>query len=172
MYRVFVSPSSPRPANMFGPGKMYHPLLYFFLIGAVAPAIPYVLAKRFPNSWIKYVNMPVLLNGTSAIPPATAVNFIPASLVGFIFNRVIRRRHFSWWSKYNCERILSSFCHFPRSLTKKCCNFPRRTFRGAGLWCRCVIRAHLFYSPISQGRRHRSQYRTDVVGQHGVRKNQ
>jgi hypothetical protein len=28
---------------------------------------------------------------------------VPWVLVCFIFNYVIRRRHFSWWSKYNCE---------------------------------------------------------------------
>jgi hypothetical protein len=26
---------------------------------------------------------------------------VPFVIVGFIFNYVIRRRHFAWWSKYN-----------------------------------------------------------------------
>lgn len=80
---------------------MYHPLLYFFLIGAVAPVIPWLATKRWPNAWYKYVNLPVIFTGTGNIPPATAVNYIPAAIVCFIFNYVIRRRHFSWWSKYN-----------------------------------------------------------------------
>jgi len=41
------------------------------------------------------------LSGTGAIPPATAVNYIPWALLGFIFNYVIRKRHFNWWAKYN-----------------------------------------------------------------------
>jgi len=35
------------------------------------------------------------------IPPASAVNYVPWGIVGFIFQYVIRRRHFSWWAKYN-----------------------------------------------------------------------
>lgn len=48
-------------------------------------------------------SVPVVLAGTAQIPPATAVNFIPWALIGFIFNYVIRKRHFNWWAKYNCE---------------------------------------------------------------------
>ncbi|KAG6336208.1 hypothetical protein ID866_2885 [Astraeus odoratus] len=46
-------------------------------------------------------NFPVVFNGTGLIPPASAVNYVPWTIVGFIFNYVIRRRHFSWWTKYN-----------------------------------------------------------------------
>ena len=80
---------------------MYHPLLYFFLIGAVTPVISYVLTKYWPNRWFKYINFPVIYTGTGNMPPATAVNYIPAAIICFIFNRLIRRRNFSWWSKYN-----------------------------------------------------------------------
>ena len=48
-------------------------------------------------------SVPVVLGGTGAIPPATAVNYIPWALIGFIFNFVIRKRQFNWWAKYNCE---------------------------------------------------------------------
>ena len=36
-----------------------------------------------------------------AMYPATPVNYIAWGLVGFVFQYVIRRRHFSWWAKYN-----------------------------------------------------------------------
>jgi hypothetical protein len=88
------------PANLFGPGKMYHPLLYCLLIGAVAPAIAYFLAKRWPNTWLKYINIPVICY-PATIFPATAVNYVPAAIICFIFNYLIRRRHLSWWLKYN-----------------------------------------------------------------------
>jgi len=35
------------------------------------------------------------------MPPATAINYVPWAIVGFVFQYVIRRRHFSWWTKYN-----------------------------------------------------------------------
>jgi len=89
------------PQRQFAKGQTYNPLLYFFLIGAITPVITYALTKRFPNSFAKYLNMPVIFNGTGLIPPATALNFVPWAAVGFIFQYLIRRRHFSWWTKYN-----------------------------------------------------------------------
>ncbi|KAJ7767859.1 OPT oligopeptide transporter [Mycena maculata] len=75
-------------------------LIFFFLIGAACPLIAWSLSKKFPNSLLRYIN-PVIFNGTGAIPPATALNYVPWAAVGFIFQYVIRRRHFSWWTKYN-----------------------------------------------------------------------
>ncbi|KIK65895.1 hypothetical protein GYMLUDRAFT_38376 [Collybiopsis luxurians FD-317 M1] len=88
------------PDRMFSKGHMYYPLLYFFLIGALAPVVSWILDKRYPNSFFKYVN-PVIFNGTQMLPPATGINYVPSAIVGFIFQYLIRRRHFSWWTKYN-----------------------------------------------------------------------
>lgn len=89
------------PALQFSSGRRYHSLLYFFVIGAIAPAIPLLLMKKWPNSFLRYVNFPVFFNGTSLIPPATALNFVPWALVSYIFQNVIRRHNFPWWAKYN-----------------------------------------------------------------------
>ncbi|KAI0791286.1 OPT oligopeptide transporter [Abortiporus biennis] len=89
------------PARQFSQGQIYYGLLFFFLIGAVCPAVAYFISLKWPNSIIKYINFPVIFNGTGLIPPASAVNYVPWTIVGFIFNYVIRRRHFSWWTKYN-----------------------------------------------------------------------
>ena len=35
------------------------------------------------------------------VPPATAINYVPWTIVGFVFNYLIRRRNFNWWTKYN-----------------------------------------------------------------------
>ncbi|KAF9445612.1 small oligopeptide transporter [Macrolepiota fuliginosa MF-IS2] len=75
-------------------------LVFFFLVGAVAPVIPWALSKKYPNSFLKYVN-PVIFSGTGLIPPATAINYVPWAAVGFVFQYAIRRRYFSWWTKYN-----------------------------------------------------------------------
>ncbi|KAI0776985.1 OPT oligopeptide transporter [Trametes elegans] len=89
------------PQRQFSHGQIYYGLLFFFLAGAAAPAVVYALSLRWPNSFLRYVNFPVILNGTSYIPPASALNYVPWAIVGFVFNYVIRRRHFSWWTKYN-----------------------------------------------------------------------
>lgn len=89
------------PERQFSSGQIYHGLTWFFLVGAVAPMLAWLINKRWPSSFFRYVNVPVILSGTSFIPPATAVNYIPWAVAGFIFNYLVRKRHFSWWAKYN-----------------------------------------------------------------------
>ncbi|KDR72867.1 hypothetical protein GALMADRAFT_228557 [Galerina marginata CBS 339.88] len=89
------------PARQFSKGQVYYALCLFFLVGIICPAVTYFLSLKFPNSWLRYLNFPVIFSGTGAIPPASAVNYVPWAIVGFIFQYVIRRRHFSWWTKYN-----------------------------------------------------------------------
>ncbi|OAX34104.1 OPT oligopeptide transporter [Rhizopogon vinicolor AM-OR11-026] len=89
------------PQRQFSPGQMYSGLLWFFLVGALCPLAAWAISLKWPNSFIRYINFPVIFTGTGAIPPATAVNYVPWAIVGFIFQYVIRRRHFSWWTKYN-----------------------------------------------------------------------
>jgi OPT family small oligopeptide transporter len=93
------------PALQFSKGQIYYGLSFFFLIGAVAPVIPWLVSRKYPNSFVKYINFPVIFNGTGLIPPASAINYVPWAIVGFIFQYVIRRRHFQWWVKYNCESL-------------------------------------------------------------------
>ncbi|KAF5319702.1 hypothetical protein D9619_008668 [Psilocybe cf. subviscida] len=89
------------PKRQFSKGQVYYALCLFFLIGFLCPVVGYLISKKWPNSFIRYVNFPVIFSGTGAIPPASAVNYVPWAIVGFIFQYVIRRRHFSWWTKYN-----------------------------------------------------------------------
>jgi len=89
------------PRLQFSKGHTYNVLLYFFLIGAIAPLIPWLINKKWPNNYINYINIPLIFGGTGDIPPANAVNYVPWTIVGFIFQYVIRRNHFSWWTKYN-----------------------------------------------------------------------
>ncbi|PPQ99373.1 hypothetical protein CVT24_009203 [Panaeolus cyanescens] len=89
------------PARQFSKGQVYYALSFFFLVGFVSPIIVYLISLKFPNNWLRYLNFPVIFSGTGLIPPASAVNYVPWAIVGFIFQYVIRRRHFSWWTKYN-----------------------------------------------------------------------
>jgi OPT family oligopeptide transporter len=93
------------PALQFSKGQLYYGLVFFFLFGTIAPIIPWAITRKYPNSFFKFINFPVILSGTGAIPPASAINYVPWAIVGFIFQYVIRRRHFQWWAKYNCKPI-------------------------------------------------------------------
>jgi len=44
----------------------------------------------------------LIFSGVDQIPPATAVNYVPWAIIGFIFQYVVRRKYFSYWAKYNC----------------------------------------------------------------------
>ncbi|KAG1864939.1 OPT oligopeptide transporter protein-domain-containing protein [Suillus subalutaceus] len=89
------------PQRQLSSGQVYHALIYFFLIGAICPVIAWLISLKWPNSFIRYVNFPVIFTGIGGIPPATPLNYVPWAIVGFIFQYVIRRRYFSWWTKYN-----------------------------------------------------------------------
>lgn len=106
----FYSPPISRgligPARQFGTGSVYHPHLYAIIAGVFIPMPAYFWQRRYPNSWARYVSTPVILAGLSYIPPATGINYSSWFLVGFIFQYLIRKKNFAWWSKFNY--VLSS----------------------------------------------------------------
>ncbi|KAF9075650.1 OPT oligopeptide transporter protein-domain-containing protein [Rhodocollybia butyracea] len=89
------------PTRQFGTGSIYHPHLYAIAVGVVLPIPFWLWQRRYPQSWIRYVSTPVILNGISAIPPATGINYSSWFAVGFIFQYLIRKRNFAWWAKFN-----------------------------------------------------------------------
>lgn len=136
-------------------------LVWFFLVGAACPLAAYLISLRWPNSFVKYVNFPVIFSGTGAIPPATAINYVPWAIVGFIFNYVVRRRHFSWWTKYNCKRVESMHA----------CNthcIPRRSIRWIGFRCRHIDHRDLLLCAVSARRCYRQEHYPGMVGKHCI----
>ncbi|KAH6627817.1 OPT oligopeptide transporter protein-domain-containing protein [Chaetomium tenue] len=89
------------PARIFSPGQIYSSLFLFFILGAVTPLVIYLLAKRRPKSFLRYLMAPVIFGGAGAIPPATPLNYLSWGIVGFVFQFLIKKRHFAWWSRLN-----------------------------------------------------------------------
>jgi len=89
------------PKRLFSPGQIYGNLLWFFLVGFLAPIPAYYAARRWPRSFFRYINFPVVFNAANSLPPATGINFSSWFMVGFIFQYFMRRRHFRWWLRYN-----------------------------------------------------------------------
>ncbi|KAK8165389.1 small oligopeptide transporter, OPT family [Phyllosticta citrichinensis] len=89
------------PKRMFSEGAIYSQLQWFWLLGAVLPVIFYLLARRFPNSYVRYLNAPVMLGNLGYIPPATPLIYFSWGIVGLVFNRLVRRRARGWWMTYN-----------------------------------------------------------------------
>ncbi|CAO3658089.1 unnamed protein product [Umbelopsis ramanniana] len=89
------------PHKLFAGDSPYSSMLYFFLIGAVLPIPFYFLSRRYPNSWIKYVHIPLIFNATGMMPPAVPLNFSMWCAGGFVFMYWIRKYRHEWWTKYN-----------------------------------------------------------------------
>ncbi|ERF76680.1 hypothetical protein EPUS_02219 [Endocarpon pusillum Z07020] len=89
------------PARFFGRGALYRPLIWAFLIGAIAPIGVWLIGRRRPKTspW-RQINPPVLFGSLSWIPPASGLNFSVWAVVCFAFNHVVRRRRSEWWAKY------------------------------------------------------------------------
>ncbi|GAA5816451.1 hypothetical protein MFLAVUS_009980 [Mucor flavus] len=89
------------PNKFFATSSLYAGLPYFLLAGFLFPIPVYLLTKRYPNSWLRHVSIPVFMLGPTPYPPAPT-NVAPCwAFVGFIFNYVIKRRANAWWKKYN-----------------------------------------------------------------------
>ncbi|KAL0081202.1 OPT family small oligopeptide transporter [Phycomyces blakesleeanus] len=89
------------PKLMFGGKSPYGVLMWFFLIGLLIPIPFWLLSRKYPDSWFKYIHFPLILNATAMMPPATPINFSMWSLFGFIFMFVLRKYRKNWWTKYN-----------------------------------------------------------------------
>ncbi|KAL8286132.1 hypothetical protein RQP46_004620 [Phenoliferia psychrophenolica] len=89
------------PQRMFQSGQTYNGLMHFFWIGPVCVVIFYFLFKRWPQSWLRYVNLPIFFNSAGNIPPANVAMYSLWFITGYIFNYLIRKRAFGWWKRYN-----------------------------------------------------------------------
>jgi len=121
------------PAKIFSKGSTYYGLLFFFLAGFLAPLGAWLVSLKWPNSWIRYVNFPVIFTGTGLLPPATSINYVPWAIVGFIFQYLVRRRNFGWWAKYNyvLSAAMDSGVAVATVVIFFCLEFPARGTIGA-----------------------------------------
>ncbi|KAK4125978.1 OPT-domain-containing protein [Parathielavia appendiculata] len=88
------------PAEFFGPGATYRPLVWAFAVGAVLPLPLWLYARNRRHSLLRKVNLPVLFGSLGWIPPATGLNFSVWALVCYVFNYLVKRRAPAWWAKY------------------------------------------------------------------------
>lgn len=65
------------------------------------PVIQYLIARRFPRSFARFLVWPVIFGAAGQIPPATLYFLWQFVTVSPIVNSFIRRRWLGWWSKLN-----------------------------------------------------------------------
>ncbi|KAI3850492.1 hypothetical protein MKW98_000302 [Papaver atlanticum] len=115
------------PKRIFGVDGNYIALNWFFLGGALAPCLVYIMHKIFKKqTWIALINIPVILQATAMMPPASSINYTSWILIGVIFNYFVFRYRKNWWQRYNYVlsaaldagvAIMSVFIYFALSST-------------------------------------------------------
>ncbi|KAL8283781.1 hypothetical protein RQP46_005213 [Phenoliferia psychrophenolica] len=89
------------PARLYSEGKIYYPLVFGFLFGAVFPIPIYFLTRKFPNSYWKYVNTPAFIYGALNWAPYNLSYLTPGIPIAIYFQGYLRRNRLAWWTKYN-----------------------------------------------------------------------
>ncbi|CAK7563528.1 MAG: hypothetical protein SEPTF4163_001397 [Sporothrix epigloea] len=89
------------PKRIFSGDALYHKLQYMWIVGALTPVVTWALARRFPKSFWRYVNTPLIFGGSGLLPPATVYIYLCWGTVGSFFNGFLRRRYTGWWLQYN-----------------------------------------------------------------------
>ncbi|KAG0283860.1 hypothetical protein BGZ96_011767 [Linnemannia gamsii] len=88
------------PNLMFGPTSIYNAVNYFFIIGFFLPIPFYFLKKAFPNTFLDYVHIPVLLAATGMMPPAKPFQYTNWLALGFAFQFFARRYRSEWHLRF------------------------------------------------------------------------
>ncbi len=67
------------------------------------PVILYIVARTFLRSNARFFSALIFFGGMGELPPASATPlfYLSWSLVGFVFQRVIRNRYRGWWMRFN-----------------------------------------------------------------------
>jgi OPT oligopeptide transporter protein len=73
------------PTRQFGNGTLYHGHLFALIAGAFLPVPIWLWQRYHPKTSLRYINIPVMLNGPTFIPPARGINYSSWFVVGFIF---------------------------------------------------------------------------------------
>ncbi|KAG0227826.1 hypothetical protein BGW42_002707 [Actinomortierella wolfii] len=89
------------PLKFFSTSSLYYPVAWFFFAGFLLPVPFWLLYRKYPQSWLKNVNIAAFMLGGGPYPPAPTAMMPTWAALGFVFNFYVKRRHFGWWSKYN-----------------------------------------------------------------------
>lgn len=104
-----------------------------------------------------------MFNGIGLIPPATAVNYVPWIITGWFFQSFMRRRHFSWWTRYNY--ILSAALDCGVAVVR---TLLRSIFSSSNPLLSPDCAVHLLRPAVPQERHHRDRHGPVMVGKYCV----
>ncbi|KAH9810214.1 putative oligopeptide transporter [Melampsora americana] len=83
-----------------GPDAPYRFCMYGFLIGAIAPVIPWIFWKIWPRSSWRLVHTPVIFSGFLSYGIINLGYYTPAIPLALFFQRYVKKRYAAWYEKY------------------------------------------------------------------------
>lgn len=89
------------PQRIFSGSGIYKNLQYFWIAGVALPVIFWLVQRRYPKSFVRYLNAPIIFSGNGQIPPATPLNYLAWGSVGLFFNHTLRNKFRGWWMRFN-----------------------------------------------------------------------
>lgn len=88
------------PRRLFGPGGPYRAIIYCIPLGIILPVGVYFAAKRWPKSFWRSVNVPILLAGPLGWAPYNWSYMQGTLSLALFFNFYIKRWYRPWWDRY------------------------------------------------------------------------
>ncbi|KAN0099989.1 OPT superfamily oligopeptide transporter [Hyaloscypha variabilis] len=81
--------------------QIYKPLPYGFLMGAVTPALLYLLSRRFPKAQFHLWNCTIFFCGLSNFYGNISTGYLSSIIGGFIVMYWAYRKKYELWARYN-----------------------------------------------------------------------
>ncbi|KAI9202616.1 OPT oligopeptide transporter protein-domain-containing protein [Polychytrium aggregatum] len=88
------------PARFFGPGALYHDVLWAFPVGFLLPILPWLGNKIYKHPYWHLINIPIMSNWVG--PQNGNMNCVLVTFIlSFVFQFYLFRYKNEWWRKYN-----------------------------------------------------------------------
>ncbi|KAJ3757160.1 OPT oligopeptide transporter protein-domain-containing protein [Lentinula raphanica] len=87
------------PKRLFA-DPIYTPMLYGFLVGAIAPCILFILHRRWPRARFDLWSIPIFCDTLELYYGNISVNFFTRFVLGSINHLWVKRYHLGFWKKY------------------------------------------------------------------------
>ncbi|KAF4983581.1 hypothetical protein FZEAL_1031 [Fusarium zealandicum] len=88
------------PRRLFGTEGPYRAITYAIPVGILVPIAVYYISKRWPTSFWRNVNAPILFAGPLGWAPFNWSYMQGVVVLAIVFNFYIKRRYVAWWEKY------------------------------------------------------------------------
>jgi hypothetical protein len=108
MLRVCICRGLIGPSRQFGRHALYNPEVFALIFGALLPIPIYLWVRRYPNSYLAPINIPVILSGVGQLPPAVGINFSSWFATGSSSNILFERGTFLGGANITMSPVLAS----------------------------------------------------------------